>query len=91
MSENISDQSIEIEKFEGFGDVTVDEWIDDLIPIKDLKGRSENQTFRRAVTGLESPAKAAVRNSRNTIRNLAELEKILRDAYDVREPFCSLL
>jgi hypothetical protein len=87
MLENISDQSIDIDKFEGFGDVTVDEWIADLKSIRDLKGWSENQTFRRAMTRLEDPAKSAVRNNTHSIRDLAELEKFLRDAYDVREPF----
>jgi hypothetical protein len=55
--------------------------------IQQLKGWSENQTFRRAITRLEDPAKSAVQNNRHSVTDLAELEKFLRDAYGVREPF----
>jgi hypothetical protein len=86
MLENISDMTVQIERFDGLGDVSVHEF-DDLRTIMTLKNWTEENAFRVGLTRLDHPAKAAWRNNRDKIRSLSELEKFLFDRFGVHEPF----
>jgi len=85
MLENLTDQSVTIDHYHGFGD-TVQNWCDHVRAVAGLKGWNASQTFRRAVLSLRGPAATAVRNKRDELHTMADLEKFLQKRFGVTDP-----
>ena len=80
--DNLVDHQYDIEKYYGHeSDQPFSEWFMTLKEVQALKNYSDSQTFRRAILSLRGDAAAAVRNNRDKITNLAELERFLSRRY----------
>ena len=82
MDSNFLVHQYDIEKYYGHeSDQPFSEWFMTLKEVQALKNYSDSQTFRRAILSLRGDAAAAVRNNRDKINNLAELERFLSRRY----------
>jgi len=86
MLENLTDQTITLDHFYGYGDVPVEEFLERVKEVSSLKKWNASQTFRRALLALRGPAATAVRNFREEINSLVQLSKFLNRRFGVRNP-----
>ena len=84
--ESLVDQSIPLETFHGFGDVSVQEWVSSIVDISKLKQWSSSQTLRRALLLLRGPAATAARIFRDEIHSLEQLSKFLHRRFGIKNP-----